>query len=514
MLCLRYSRKNKPVDMNRRYVSIWFYELVTDWFAIREPALRVAPFVTTTKEHGRMVITAINGAARRQGITIGMVLADARVVFPELAVKDDLPELSQKLLMKLAAWCIRFTPCVSIDAPHGLLFDATGCAHLWGGDEAYLTDIIHRLNKRGYHVRTGMADTIGAAWAIARYGKGAPIMAPGEHHHELQAFPAAALRIDTDMSERLYKLGLHQIHQLTGMPRVALRRRFGQTFLQKLDQAFGHEEEVIEPVIPMAPYQDRLPCFEPVATAKGIEIALERLLGSLCTRLVQEGKGIRQAVFKCFRIDNNIQQISIHTGRPSTNLQHLFKLFEIQIPTIAPGLGIELFVLEAPKVENVNPLQLAVWKTAAGLLHPELSELLDRIAGKFGAAVVHRYLPDEHYWPERSFKPAASLDEQPATAWITNKPRPVLLLPQPEQVQVTAPVPDYPPMNFRYKGKLHTIIKADGPERIEQEWWLQQGQHRDYYCVEDENGCRYWLFRLGHYDAEKTFGWYIHGFFA
>ena len=69
-------------------------------------------------------------------------------------------------------------------------------------------------------------------------------------------------------------------------------------------------------------------------------------------------------------------------------------------------------------------------------------------------------------------------------------------------------------MNFRYKGKLHRVIKSDGPERIEQEWWIQEGQHRDYYCVEDEEGRRYWLFRSGHYSAEKTYHWYMHGFFA
>ena len=57
------------------------------------------------------------------------------------------------------------------------------------------------------------------------------------------------------------------------------------------------------------------------------------------------------------------------------------------------------------------------------------------------------------------------------------------------------------------------IKKADGPERIEQEWWLEQGRYRDYYCVEDENGSRYWLFRLGDYsDCEPQ--WFIHGFFA
>ena len=80
-------------------------------------------------------------------------------------------------------------------------------------------------------------------------------------------------------------------------------------------------------------------------------------------------------------------------------------------------------------------------------------------------------------------------------------------------IEVTAPIPDYPPMLFRYKGKVHPIVRADGPERIEQEWWLQQGQHRDYYRVEDEDGHRYWLFRLGHYH-DKSYQWFIHGFFA
>jgi protein ImuB len=69
-------------------------------------------------------------------------------------------------------------------------------------------------------------------------------------------------------------------------------------------------------------------------------------------------------------------------------------------------------------------------------------------------------------------------------------------------------------MMFRYKGRVHKIIKADGPERIEQEWWVATGRHRDYYAVEDEDGKRYWLFRSGHYDADKTFKWFIHGFFV
>ena len=220
------------------------------------------------------------------------------------------------------------------------------------------------------------------------------------------------------------------------------------------------------------------------------------------------------ALFKCYRVDGKIEKIEIGTNRPSCNSKHLFKLFENKISSIEPALGIELFTLEASKVEDASPVQEKLWENNSGLDDIGLSELLDRLAGKIGGNNIHRYVPDEHYWPERSFKLASDLHEKLQTTWKADRPRPLQLLSKPEPIEVTAPIPDYPPMLFRYKGKLHKIIKADGPERIEQEWWLQDGQHRDYYCVEDEDGNRYWLFRSGHYDADKTYQWFIHGFFA
>jgi protein ImuB len=69
-------------------------------------------------------------------------------------------------------------------------------------------------------------------------------------------------------------------------------------------------------------------------------------------------------------------------------------------------------------------------------------------------------------------------------------------------------------MLFRYKEKIHQVKRADGPERIEREWWLERGEHRDYYQVEDESGKRYWLFRSGHYKGDDPNEWFIHGFFA
>lgn len=500
--------------MPKRFISIWFRYLKTDWLLRRQPELKELPIVVASPDHGRMVVTAANVLATTQGVHTGMVLADARAIIPSLQVFDDEPRRADKLLHGLADWLIRFTPLVSVDLPDGLILDITGCAHLWGGEQQYLTGISKRFNNFGYTTRLAIADTIGAAWAVARFGNNVFIIEAGQQETALLSLPSSALRLEAETTELVQKLGLRQISQFISMPRPALRRRFGNHFLKRLDQCLGYEEEIIQPVNPVVVYQERLPCLEPIVTATGIEIALQRLLDMLCSRLNKEEKGLRLAVFTCFRVDNKIEKIEIGTNRPSCNSRHLFKLFEDKISSIEPALGIELFILDALKVEEIKPVQEKLFENNAGLDDVALGELLDRIGSKLGNQHIHRYVPDEHYWPERSYKQAYSINEKPATTWKVERPRPLQLLPSPELIEVTAPVPDYPPMMFRYKGKLHKITKADGPERIEPEWWLHQGQHRDYYYVEDEQGYRYWLFRAGHCDVGKSYQWFIHGFFA
>lgn len=497
--------------MYRRFVAIWFCSLEADWGMRKQPELKIQPFVIAMPERGRMVVKALNTIAQSKGIRDGMAVADCRAILPELKVLEGKAGTGEKLLRALAVWCIRYTPIAAIDPPDGLMLEATGCTHLWGSERSYLQDILARLNDFGYRVQVAIADTIGAAWAAARFGN-ERIVESGKQVTVLSALPPAALRLETNILTRLIKLGLSSIGMFMNMPRPALRRRFGQVLLTRLDQALGKELEVLEPVLPVEPYQERLPCLEAIRTDTGIKIALRRLLEMLCMRLKKEEKGVRKAVFKGYRIDGHIQQIEIGTIRPSQDIEHLFRLFEIRIDTLEPDLGFEVFTLDAPVVESVTIEQEALWNTknSSG---KEVAELLDRIAGKIGIHAIHRYLPDEHYLPERSFKAAVSFDEKTKAAWQTDMPRPVHLLSSPEVITVMVPLPDYPPVHFIYKGQVHRVVRADGPERIEQEWWIKKGLFRDYYIVEDEMGARYWLFRSGHYERDEI-KWFVHGFFA
>ena len=156
--------------MHKRFVSIWFPHLKTDWFIRHQPGLKKLPFVLVAPDHGRMVITAANAPAQGHGVYTGMVLADAKAIINQLQYFDDETKRAATLLNSLGEWCIRYTPVVSTDAPDGLLLDASGCAHLWGGEEKYLAELKTRLNNFGYHTGIAIADTIGTAWAMARFG--------------------------------------------------------------------------------------------------------------------------------------------------------------------------------------------------------------------------------------------------------------------------------------------------------------------------------------------------------
>ncbi|WP_246104227.1 Y-family DNA polymerase [Mucilaginibacter corticis] len=493
-------------------MSIWFRHLLTDGLARRRPELKALAFVVVASVKNRVVISAASAWAEQEGAFTGMALADACAAVPGLLAINEVPGQAAKLLRLIGLGCIRYTPVVSLDLPDGLMLDISGCAHLWGGEREYLKEIVLKLRAAGFDARAAIADTQGAAWAVARFALRQPIVAGGAQAAAVAGLPPAALRLAPEALEKLKKLGFEHIEPLLTIAPQSLRRRFGPGLLLRIGQALGQVEEYLEVLVLPVPFMERLPSLEPIRTVPGITIAIENLLKMLCLRLQAEGLGVRKAVLKCHRIDGRKVQVGISTTKGTHSVSHLLRLFTLQIDKIEPALGIELFVMEALRTEQMEVIQEQLWAESKGLADTALAELLDRIAGKVGAEAIQRFLPAENHWPERSVKLAASLTEQPETAW-PELPRPIRLLPVPESIEVMALVPDHPPKLFVYQGKRHTIAKADGPERIGREWWQDSGAHRDYYIVEDDSGQRYWLFRSGHYDGGDA-RWYLHGYFA
>ena len=74
-------------------------------------------------------------------------------------------------LDRLVQWSRRWCPRTVTDSD-GILLDATGAAHLFGGEAALLRDVVQRFSMHGLTARVAMAPTRGAAQALARHAHG------------------------------------------------------------------------------------------------------------------------------------------------------------------------------------------------------------------------------------------------------------------------------------------------------------------------------------------------------
>ena len=119
-------------------------------------------------------------AAAALGLFVGQKATDAVALVPELVLADADPAADAAALDALADWCARFSPAVALDPPDGLFLDITGVAHLWGGEAAMAADLTARLAKNGLPIRTAIAGTSGAAWALAHFGNVGAIVPPGD----------------------------------------------------------------------------------------------------------------------------------------------------------------------------------------------------------------------------------------------------------------------------------------------------------------------------------------------
>ncbi len=466
-----------------------------------------------------MVIAAADQAARALGLCAGMPLAHAQAMVPKLLVVDATPAEDAEALARLAAWCLRLSPLTAPDAPDGIWIDATGCTHLHGGERPMLAGLAGQLARHRLAGRMAIADTPGAAHALARFGtKPIMVVEPGCQAQALAPLPVEALRLGASVVDGLRRLGLERIGQLADTPRGPLARRFGDTPLTRLDQALGRAREAIRPVLPPETIMVRRTFVEPIATAEAFTGVILTLVGEACAQLERRGEGARRLDLVFERVDATMQVVRIGTARPVRDVRHLARLLDERIETVDPGLGVEAMRLVLPSVEPLayvqRPGDLAPDTTAPA----DLSELIDRLVNRLGSGNVYRLQPVESDVPERSQQavPAQALMETsaPVSVW----PRPVRLLDPPEPVEAMAMMPDHPPRAFTWRRVRHRIARADGPERIHGEWWQHAGEIaavRDYWIVENQHGRRFWLFRQGDGvdPATGQLAWFLHGLF-
>jgi protein ImuB len=477
--------------------------------------------LATVETLGMRRLAAVCPLAEAAGLREGMPLAQARAICPHVELAEADPRADRDGLAALAVWAERYTPLAVADPPDGVLLDIAGCAHLWGSEAGLAGDLHARLLRTGLPARIAVAGTAGCAWALARAAPDAVTVLPaGQERAALADAPIALLRLDTRVVAGLRRLGVRRVAELARLARGEVSARFGGQPVLRLDQAFGAADEPIVWPHPPAPWHERQAFAEPIATPEDFSRALVLLAKRLCARLAAAGQGARRFTAGFLRADGVRPAIAAATALPVRDPAYVAKLLAAKLETVEPGFGIDAMWLEADGVAPLAPPQTRLGDLAAPAAEA-LAATVDALANRLGPERLWRPMPHPSHVPERSVRRAPPLAPIPA-APPDGPPRPLRLLARPEPIEATAPVPDDPPILFRWRGAVHRVRAASGPERIAAEWWRGQGEGtrepadlvRDYYRVEDSAGARFWLFRTGRHAGAPGTGWFLHGLFG
>ncbi|RMF80148.1 MAG: DNA polymerase Y family protein [Planctomycetota bacterium] len=518
--------------MPRRMLCVHFPHLSADRarrddLELAATAEQARPLVLTRRAGAAVIVERVCPRAQQRGVRSGMTLAQAQALAPNLCARPSAAHRDAALMRRLTHWALRFSPVVEVFTSDALLLDITGCAHLFGGEAPLARQVVGGLAQQGLHAKAAVADTPGAAYALATAGTDAIIVVPvGQTCAYLAPLPPSALRIEPHAVERLDMLGVRTIGDLLMLPRSTLPARFGAQLVRRLRQALGEAPE------PLTPSEDEpLPvaqtAFEtPVRDGQTIRFVLQRLLNDLYAQLERRDLALRglQCVMTCEDRAPAVQTISL--SHASRSWRHVSSLAVERVAQLDPTPGVCGLRLIACETTRWRGVQNHLFSSASPRSDEEIGCLVDRLINRLGeAAVVRAELVDDHQ-PERAFQyvpvaqgrldargaadadaPTRRPDQPPPGS--SAQPRPLRLLPRPAPLKVIALLPDGPPTWVATANREYPIASACGPERIETGWWRGPDVQRDYFRLTTEHGGQLWVFR----DC-RSGRWYLHGVFG
>lgn len=457
------------------------------------------------------------------------------------------PQADRAALKRLAALCEAFSPIVGIEeveAPECLLLDATGLGPLFAprgtspqqAERAWVEQVVRQFNRWGFTARFALADTVGAAWALAHessdsesegegpvsssprlrtLSSGLSIIAPrGAGHRALAGLPLAALRLDESLLEGLRELGIVHIDDLAQLPRDQVAARFGDQLARRWDQALGHAPETITPTREPPVWQDAWTLECAAQQHAALEPGIEQRLEKWTLQLARQGRGIQRLECRLRGEQGELTQLDVALYRPRGEARYVLELLRLRMESCRlrePVIGVQLVVTATAALEY-RQQEMFDGQGRAG--QGVLASLLDRLSSRLGPRAVLAAVARNEAQPELgcSYRPWLDLPAgkraSRATGPASVRQRPMQLAREPQPLKMVSVVPNGPPLLFTWQGRQHRIVRRWGPERIETGWWRGPFVRRDYYRVETDSGHWFWLFR-----HRGDGQWFLHGWF-
>jgi protein ImuB len=493
-------------------------------------------------------IVAATRRARQKGIHPGLSLTQARSLLPKLIARGrdaECERTAQEALLEVAE---SFSPRVE-DAGEGIVFlDVSGMERHFvdvGSDvgRTLQSDISssrtresdlrspsseYRLARAAIRAceaislpaRVGIAASKLAARVAAELPKSPNVVAPGEEGTFLAPLPLARLSPELEAAAMLQRFGLSSIGDLARLPESEIASRLGEVGRELHWAARGIDPRPLMPRAMPPEFREGMDLEWPLVALEPFLFIANAALDRLTKRMEIQGFACKRLEFTLTLDPDGYDARGIDLPAPTRDVKTMLTLMRLDLEKTPPGAPVVGFSFVAHP-DRPRRAQLSLFGPTA--MSPEkLATTIAKLVALLGDGRVGMPMTVDGHLPERY---AISDFDPPPPPDVRRKPsrargllavrtfRPPIAIEvttretSDKEIQIASirsqPLPAAP-LSPSSKPRVEvgatidisgTVRICSGPWRIEEGWWSNRPEVREYWDVELERGGIYRLFR-------------------
>jgi protein ImuB len=483
-------------------------------------------------------IVAATRRARKKGIQPGLSLAQARSLLPKLIARGrdaECERTAQEALLEVAE---TFSPRVE-DAGEGVVFlDVTGMERHFADDpgsadippasEAELRlarAALRACDAVSLPARVGIAASKLAARVAAELPKSPTVVAPGEEATFLAPLPLTRLSPELEAAAMLQRFGLASIGDLAKLPESEIASRLGEVGRELHWAARGIDPRPLMPR-PLPPeFREGMELEWPLVALEPFLFIANAALDRLSKRMEIQGFACKRLEFTLTLDPEGYDARGIDLPAPTRDVKTMLTLMRLDLEKTPPGAPVVGFSFVAHP-DRPRRAQLSLFGPSA--VSPEkLATTIAKLVSILGDGRVGMPMTVDGHLPERyainvfSPPPPPDMKRTPARARgllavrTFRPPIPIEVTTREaegDDVQIASirsianeisdPRPPTPNSRNRVEvgSKIDiggTVRICSGPWRIEEGWWSDRPDIREYWDVELDRGGVFRVFRGG-----------------
>ncbi|GAD80363.1 Y-family DNA polymerase [Vibrio ezurae] len=431
-------------------------------------------------------IVQLNQAASDKGIQLGMGLGSAASLCAELQVLPYQQAIEVDKLQQIAQWLYVYTSDMTLFTEQGILLKVSNMLTLYRNLESYWKTISQHLDQLHLHYHYATAFSPLAAKLLAETHYDHITDDKQAIEHSMLQRPLMATELSPSNIEKLARIGVHNLAQLTALNMTDIARRFDIQVVNYVGRLLGQFKHPVQFYHPPADFNQHLNLLFEIEHTHSLMAPLTCLLEQMECFLKLRDKVAYEIQLSLYQRDKSQQNITFYSAAGDYQARKWLQLSKLTLESTQLNAPILSIRLQAIRTGETPATKSDLFDQHTGEVSP--LELLSLLQAKLGKTAITGITSNNDPRPEASTRyiDPFSKPNNKAQSTLT---RPSFIYPVPQP--------------------LHSHVEImQGPERIQSGWWDGNPINRDYFIAREQGGRCLWVYRT------PSKEWFIQGVFS